>query len=254
MKNLPVHTYRITEEISSPRRIACGVLRAVLIVLAVTCLAQQSALAQSSGNFTANVQTTQCTMNTTPGPGAPGALNDPNPVNLLTTTIKTPNSKFTTLLIRPSLVTGLFTATGVDPNQYSGNSAAVRVFVLLDGKPVAPATAAQPGIIYDQRFQQLSMADARAMTTCAATNDCDVALIMSTLSAHSFDFVAPDVGGGEHTLQVGWRFQCTNNAGVVVPCTQTYAMNTAGACAGPGSVTVTQVKNFSQNTPIVIAP
>ena len=92
------------------------------------------------------------------------------------------------------------------------------------------------------------------MATCAANNDCDVDFVMSTLAAHSFDFVAPNVGGGDHTLAVEWRFECTNNTGAVVPCTQTYTANTAGACAGPGSVTVTQVKNFSQNTPIVIAP
>lgn len=230
-------------------------LTQVLTIAAIAALfAPATTTAQSSGNFTANVQTTQCTMNTVPGVGTPGSLTDTNPVNLLTTTIQTPNSKFTTLLIRPSLVTGLFTSTGVDPNQYSGNSAAVKVYVLLDGQPVAPATTSQTGIIYDQRFQQLSMADASAMTTCAATNDCDTALVMSTLSAHSFDFVAPNVGGGNHTLKVGWRFQCTDNSGNMVACNTAYTMNTAGACAGPGTVTVTQVKNFSQNTPIVIAP
>lgn len=229
--------------------------------LAFSCLAivalalfGSPALAQSSGNFTAAVQTTQCTMNTVAGLPNSGGLNDPNPVNVLTTTIKTPNSKFTTLLIRPSLVTGLFTNTGADANEYSGNSAAVKVYVTLDGQPVAPATSGTPGIIYDQRFQQLSLADASAMATCAMNNDCDVDLVMSTLAAHSFDFVAPNVGGGDHTLKVEWQFECTNGAGAVVPCTQTYTANTAGACAGPGTVTVTQVKNFSQDTPIVIAP
>ena len=224
--------------------------------VAVFCLAllTSAALAQSSGNFTAAVQTTQCTMNTIPGVADAGRLNDPNPINVLTTTIQTPNSKFTTLLIRPSLVTGLFTNTGADADEYSGNSAAVKVFVTLDGQPVAPATSTTPGIIYDQRFQQLSLADASAMATCAMNNDCDVDLVMSTLSAHSFDFVAPNVGGGNHTLKVEWQFVCTDNAGAEVACTTAYTANTAGACAGPGSVTVTQVKNFSQNTPIVIAP
>jgi hypothetical protein len=227
----------------------------VFSIAAIAALfATATTFAQSSGNFTANVQTTQCRMNTVPGVGTPGSLNDSQPINLLTTTIQTPNSKFTTLLIRPSLVTGLFTSTGVDAGQYSGNSAAVKVYVLLDGQPVAPATTSQTGIIYDQRFQQLSMADASAMTTCTANSDCDTALVMSTLSAHSFDFVKPDVGGGNHTLQVGWRFQCTDNSGNMVACSTAYTTNTAGACAGPGTVTVTQVKNFSQNTPIVIAP
>lgn len=227
---------------------------AAVAIVGLAVLGGTVARAQSSGNFTATVQTTQCTMNTVAGVPDAGRLNDPNPVNVLTSTIKTPNSKFTTLLIRPSLVTGLFTNTGADANEYSGNSAAVKVYVTLDGQPVAPATSTTPGIIYDQRFQQLSLADATAMATCAMNNDCDVDAVMSTLAAHSFDFVAPNVGGGDHQLRVEWKFECTNNAGLIVPCTQTYTANTAGACAGPGSVTVTQVKNFSQNAPIVIAP
>jgi hypothetical protein len=223
-----------------------------LVIVALALFGSSAAWAQSSGNFTANVQTTQCRMNTVAGVGTPGSLNDSQPVNLLTTTIQTPNSKFTTLLIRPSLVTGLFTSTGVDPNEYSGNSAAVKVYVFLDGQPVAPATTSQTGIIYDQRFQQLSMANASAIATCAAYDDCDTALVISTLSAHSFDFVAPNVGGGNHTLKVGWRFQCTDSTGAMVACSTAYTANTAGACAGPGTVTVTQVKNFSQSAPIVI--
>jgi hypothetical protein len=224
-------------------------------IAAITALfAPATTTAQSSGNFTANVQTTQCTMNVVAGLGNSGGLNDTNSVNLLTTSIQTPNSKFTTLLIRPSLVTGLFTNTGVDRNEYSGNSAAVKVFVFLDGQPVAPATTSQTGIIYDQRFQQLSLGTAAAMATCAVNNQCDVDLVTSTLAAHSFDFVAPNVGGGNHTLLVGWRFQCTDSTGAMVACSTAYTANTAGACAGPGTVTVTQVKNFSQNTPIVIAP
>ena len=193
-------------------------------------------------------------MNTTPGLPNSGALNNNGGGTVLETQIQTPNSKFTTLLIRPSLVTGLFTNTGANADEYSGNSAAVRVFVTLDGNPVAPATSGQPGIIYDQRFQQLSLADASAMATCAVNNECDVDVIMSTLAAHSFDFVAPNVGGGNHKLKVEWKFECTDGTGAVVPCTTAYTANTAGACAGPGSVTVTQVKNFSQSAPIVIAP
>ena len=223
-----------------------------LAVLAMVLLGASAALAESSGNFTATVQTTQCTMNTVAGLPNSGALNDTQPINVLTTTIRTPNSKFTTLLIRPSLVAGLFTNTGADANEYSGNSAAVKVYVTLDDQPVAPDEG--EGIIYAQRFQQLSLGDAAAMATCAVNNECDVDFVTSTLGAHSFDFVAPNVGGGDHTLKVEWKFECTNNAGVVVDCTQTYAANTAGACAGPGAITVTQVKNFSTATPIVIAP
>lgn len=227
----------------------------VTLAFAILALFGSSTVwAQSSGNFTATVQTTQCTMNTMPGLPNSGALNNNGGGTVLETYIQTPNSKFTTLLIRPSLVTGLFTNTGVNDNEYSGNSAAVKVYVTLDGNPVAPATSGEPGIIYDQRFQQLSLADASAMSTCTMNNNCDVDLVMSTLAAHSFDFVAPNVGGGNHKLKVEWKFECTDNNGAVVQCTTAYTANTAGACAGPGTVTVTQVKNFSQTAPIVIAP
>jgi len=71
-----------------------------------------AAWAQSSGNFAASIQTTQCTVNTSPLlPPAPGSLDNHNGGMLLDTYIQTPNSKFTTLLITPSLVTGLFTNT-----------------------------------------------------------------------------------------------------------------------------------------------
>ena len=234
--------------------------RITLPALAITALAwfgSSVAWGQSSGNFTAKVQTTQCTMNTQPGVPDAGRLN-PGGGTVLETDIQTPNSKFTTLLIRPSLVTGLFTNTGVadGANQFSGNSAAVKVYVTLDGNAVAPDTGgtSPTGIIYDQRFQQISANTMAGMSTCTMNNNCAVDFVMSTLAAHSFDFVAPNVGGGNHHLKVEWTFECTNNAGAVIPCTTAYTANTAGACAGPGTVTVTQVKNFSQSAPIVIAP
>jgi hypothetical protein len=110
------------------------------------------------------------------------------------------------------------------------------------------------GIIYDQRFQQLSTNIFDQIATCSVNNNCSIDLVESTLAAHSFNFVAPNVGGGNHHLVVQWAFQCTDNAGVPTACTTAYTANTAGACAGPGSVTVTQVKNFSQDAPIVIGP
>ena len=213
------------------------------------------ARAQSSGNFTATVSTTQCTINTTPGQNG-GALvpGSSTPVQMLETYIKTPNSQFTTLLITPSLVTGLFNNTQVTgAMENSANSAAVKVFVTLDGKPVAPATTASPGVIYDERFQQLSGNVFDAIAGCSMSNNCNIDLVTSTLAAHGFNFVAPNVGGGTHHLVVSWTFECTNN-GTTVPCSMAYTTNTAGACAGPGTVTVTQVKNFSQDQPITIAP
>jgi hypothetical protein len=218
------------------------------MILAFAVLVSPFASAQSSGNFTATISTAQCTVNT-----ASGALSGGSPnMTVLDTFIKTPNSTFTTLLITPSLVTGLFNNTEVTAAmESSANSAAVEVFVTLDGQPVAPATSSTPGVIYDERFQQLSSNVFNALTSCG-TNPCNIDLVESSLAAHSFNFVAPNVGGGTHHLQVQWQFKCTDNSGTTVPCSMAYTTNTAGACAGPGDVTVTQVKTFTQSSGVVI--
>jgi hypothetical protein len=225
------------------------------MIMTLAVLASPFALAQSSGNFTARISQTQCTINTTPGQNG-GALmpGSSNPTMMLDTFIKTPNSQFTTLLITPSLVTGLFNNTEVTgAMENSANSATVKVFVTLDGNPVAPASTGSPGIIYDERFQQLSSNVFDSIAGCAMTNNCNIDLVESTLAAHSFNFVAPNVGGGNHHLVVSWDFECTNN-GTSAPCSMAYTTNTAGACAGPGSVTVTQTKAFSQSGGIAIGP
>jgi hypothetical protein len=231
---------------------------AVIAIAAIALFGSSTASAQSSGNFTAAITTTQCTINTASGQFG-GALSGGSPVTTLDAFIKTPNSTFTTLLIRPSLVTGLFNNTEVTPAmQTSANSAAVKVFVTLDGKPVPPDNPQLPfpgnGIIYDQRFQQLSANNFSALSSCAINNNCSVDLVESTLGAHSFDFVAPNVGGGTHHLQVSWLFECTNSNGASTPCNVAFTANMAGACAGPGTVTVTQTKNFKQNSTIAIGP
>jgi len=231
-----------------------------VLVFAIAVLSASMALAQSSGNFAASIQTTQCTVNTSPLlPPAPGSLDNHNGGTLLDTYIQTPNSKFTTLLITPSLVTGLFTNTQVTQAMpVSAQTAAVKVKVTLDGQPVAPATTASPSIIYDQRFQQLSAPFFSQLAECTASQNCSMDLIISTLAAHSFDFVAPNVGGGTHTLVVSWEFTCSDAAGTTMSpsncTTMAYGANSAGACAGPGTVTVQQVKAFSQSGGVVIGP
>ena len=227
---------------------------AFALSVVATLVAPTNALAQSSGNFAASIQKTQCTINTVGGLPNSGGLNNNGGGTLLETYIQTPNSKFTTLLIAPSLVTGLFTNTAVTTSMpTSANSAAVVVKVTLDGKPVLPATSDSPGVIYDQRFQQLSTNIFDKIDNCqGADPECNIDLVLSTLSAHSFNFIAPNVGGGVHSLKVEWEFVCTDSNGNPAPCTQTYTVNTAGACAGPGTVTVQQVKAFTQSGGIVV--
>src|SRR5437879_6851796 len=151
-----------------------NITRVILPCLAISVVAlfgSSAVWAQSSGNFTATTQSSQCTINAVAGPTG-GSLSGGG--TLLDTYIKTPNSQFTTLVITPSIVTGLFTNTGVDPNQYSANSAAVKVYVTMDGNAVPPETGGSSpnGIIYDQRFQQLSIVNGLNLATCAMNNNC----------------------------------------------------------------------------------
>lgn len=208
--------------------------------------------AQSSGNFSARIATAQCVINDTTGELSGGLTN-----TLLETTIKTPNSGQTALVIRPSLLTGLFTRTKVDNTTALGSATAiagVRVRVLIDGKVVAPGTPVgaiagdEDGwIYYDKRFQKLSSnipsflgADCNADPLII--EPCYIELILSTLNAGSFDFVVADVGGGDHTLKVEWE---------LIP---TAATANEAACVGPGVLTVQQVKTFSTGGGIVITP
>lgn len=195
------------------------------------------------------------------------------------TNIQTPNGQGTTLLIRPSLDTGLFTATKLTTTINNATAdAGIQVCVFVDpiingnaiggGLPVKPANC----VVYDQRIQQVSNTLFSQLTTCAsatcATNadcaalgegtcnilagatsgtcslpnpTCNFEILLTTLAAHSFDFVVPMPGNGTHNVVVTWAEIGTNN-------------NTSGgstaSCVGPALVTVQQVKNFKNDQSI----
>ncbi len=84
------------------------------------------------------------------------------------------------------------------------------------------------GIIYDERFQQLSTNIFDKIENCQmADPQCNIGLVTSTLAAHSFNFVATNVGGGLHPLKVTWEFQCTDTNGNPTTCSTAYVANTA---------------------------
>ena len=195
-----------------------------------------SAMAQSSGNFAADIATTACTVN-----DGTGALGGGLTGTVLSTTIKTPNSSQAALLIRPSLFTkSKATKAGDEEVAVAG----VKVRVLIDGKVVAPGTpvgddeANNTGwVSYDKRFQKLSTNAFNKLDDCEDSGGnpepCEIELIISTLSAHSMDFVAGNVGGATHDVEVQWMLQPTS------------ANAAEAACVGPGVLTVQQVKTFS---------
>ncbi len=216
-------------------------------IIALTILLSiGSAYATSSGNFSANVNTTKCLIDDADG-SLDGGIGDA----LLETTIRTPNSQFTALVIRPSLVAGLYTRTKVTETITSATAfAGVKVRVLIDGKIVAPGTpvgeVAGPDdgwVYYDKRWQQINQNFLNEIAACADDPllDCSLELILSTLSAHSMDFVVGDVGGGDHTLKVEWEFDDSDDAN-----------GNAAACVGPAVLTVTQVKTFNTGGGIVV--
>jgi hypothetical protein len=140
---------------------------------------------------------------------------------VLANSIKTANKK--DLFITASLEVGLFTETQPDSvNNVSDSSfaqAIVQVRVLLDGN----VTPVEPGVVvYDNRAQSLTTQLEGSIGSCLAqvinsdgsvsiivTPGCGtpetINLILDTLHAASFGFVAVDVPQGVHTISVQAR-------------------------------------------------
>jgi len=169
------------------------------------------------------------------------------------------------LFIDVSLECGLYTRTRVKTKggveDTASADAGLRVRVLLDGGPVAGGSFALPdhgallmtdpaaapaeaglgaGVSFCRRFQQLS-AKLQGILTCppgaAIPTECtledeEIELILSTLSAHSFNFIAPDVSSGTHTITVQ----------AVAITSQEVGEGDSAAYAGAGSVTMEEVR------------
>lgn len=223
-------------------------MKTVAALSAFGLLIAAPVLAQSSGNFAAALNTTQCLIDNSSGSLGGGIVGS----TFLETTLKTPNASSTALMIRPSLVTGLYTKTKVDETTTTATAwAGLQVRVSIDGNVVAPGSpvgSSSPTdgwVFYDKRWQQINQNFLGLIAACALDPlvNCSLDLIQATLSAHSMDFVAGNVGGGTHTLRVDWRFQDSDGAG-----------GNAAACVGPAVLTVTQTKTFSTGGGIVINP
>jgi hypothetical protein len=231
--------------------------------LAIATLIAPVALAQSSGNFSASGSSAACSI------GDGGVLSGGIVAASFTANISTSNGSGNTLDIRPSLVTGLFTDTKIATSVSTASAdIGIQVCVQVDGSSAGILPA--PCVIYDERFQQISsqlfsqLSECQLVTstvctttadcptgdtcnnptgaagagTCTAPNPlCNFDLILSTLSAHSFDFVVPVGIGKPHVVTTSWS---TVGAGIV-------GNSKVASCVGPGIVTVTQVKTFNNS-------
>jgi len=234
--------------------------------LGVLVFASGLAFAQSSGNFSATGTGASCVI------GDGGVLSGGTVLTSFTANLSTGSGSGTTLDIRPALVTGLFTDTKISTSiPTSSADVGIQVCVTVDGSAnVFPASC----VTYEQRFQQISSqlfsqlaACALVTSTTACTvnadcaglganytcnnptggtgtglcivpnNLCNFDLILSTLSAHSFDFVVPVSNGKPHTIVASWNVIGTGVKG----------SGSVASCVGPGILTVTQTKVFNNS-------
>lgn len=163
---------------------------------------------------------------------------------IMTTQMKTANQK--DLFVDVSLQSSLYTMTHTRSKDMvwdtSNAIAGLQVRVLIDGVPAQPGT-----ITFDARQQELSSRlqgevdlvdrDGDGVIEPGELESVDyeeIKLLLSTIGAHSFNFIAPDVASGIHTITV--------EAKVDVEATAQNGSAEAKAVVGAGSVTVQQVR------------
>ena len=232
------------------------------------------AMATSSGSFTASVDNEACTIN-----GVDGTLSAPIEAQVYLTPktglqVRVPTN--TQVMITPSLVTGLYTQNNINKlNPTSLQNAGLFVQVTIEPTgalsapiAIAPDTTATGGTgtaslctlpkgaspgsvtscaIYDQRFIQVQSSVLSNLASCAVDPVSGLlvcpnafSLTESTLSAHSFNWYANLPNSGAYNVIVTANLVDTGSV---------LQSGSSAVCAGPGTVTVTQVNNFNQNTP-----
>ena len=236
-------------KVNNPKLIVGMVALSLALPLAFTTGHAQS---QPSAKVTA--KTTQLTL--LPETAGTGGWQ-----TVLANTIKTSNQK--DLFISASFEVGLFTQTKVtSKNMVSDTSTAtanVQVRVLLDGTRIV-----EPGqVVYGRRTQTLSatlegaiagcltnVLNADGSTSIVVDTNCVTAetieLILDSMDAASFSFVAVDVPQGVHTVSVQARIDTTGSA-------QTGSWLALGT-VGKGTVTVESVRLIKDPNVVLDVP
>src|SRR5215813_15110990 len=180
-----------------------GRMRNFTVLFAVLCAATlynpPAGLAQSSGSFSASYGATQCSIMASDGTLSGGI----NGNSLPPVTVKVSSGSGVALVITPSFVTGLYTNNKLSSTSTtSTQNVGLRVKVAVDGVTtnVVPELGSN-GVIYDQRFMQVTASFLSGLTTC--TDTC-FEIVESTLSAHSFNFYVSNLSPGTHTISVSW--------------------------------------------------
>lgn len=241
--------------------------RKELIVLAAMLLCTAVAFGQASGNFTygSNGGTTHCVLNSNNGSITGGQIcqqnctvqadgsvqcsGNGNGSNLCVggfgVGIKTNSGAGNVFDIRPSAVVGLLTDVSLQKSSTTSvgsSSALAGVDFSVTVSPGATVTPSYP-VTYASRFVQISsnLFDVLS-TTCTTvsttnpTGSCFINFNESTVSAHSFDWIASGLSSGEYAVAVNWSSSLGNTG-----------ISNALTCVGPVNLTVTQNKIFHFN-------
>jgi len=140
---------------------------------------------------------------------------------ILSTTLKVPGDK-KSLLIGVSLESSLITKT--KKKGLPAACAGVEVTVKIDGTPVAPGTVRFNTSCqkYDALFTEVATqcSDANQDNLIQAGDECtftdqDIAKILETTSANHFNFIAPDVAEGDHTITVEASVSASSADGIL---------------------------------------
>jgi len=131
---------------------------------------------------------------------------------ILSNTIHTPNKKdlFVDVSLEAGLMTRTMAASRGGNKDTSVAKAEVRVRCMIDGEMAYPGE-----IILNSRTQELSATLDGLISSCfiidengnvVLDEDCvepeEIELVLSTMSAHSYNFIYPDCGTGVHTFEI----------------------------------------------------
>jgi hypothetical protein len=156
------------------------------------------------------------------------------------------------VIVGLSFETSLFTMTMVKSKGGNKSTATadaeIEMYVTVDGVMAAPGT-----VMYDKRTQTL-WASLGGVLNCSDVNgdgiisfdECDlteeeIGLILDTKSAHTFNFLAYDIGSGSHTIEVYCRL--AYNGEVV----EGSGAAEASASLGKGTLSVWEVHGSMTN-------
>lgn len=170
-------------------------------------------------------------------------------VKVLSTTLANSGSP-KDLIIGLSFETTLFTMTSVNSKNgkkaESTADAAIEMMVLVDGIEAAPGS-----VTFDRRRQtlwatlggNLTCSDSNAdniinYDECSLTSE-EIGLILDTKAAHAFNFVANNIGSGEHTVEAYARL--SRSGEVVGDGVDSDGEWEANASLGKGTLSVLEV-------------